>query len=351
MSSLTDMLSEEFDERFVRMRDSLARATKDLAKEKDRTDALTSAVYQAANDAAITFTLPKIKMPVFRSTKQAEVCVPMLSDTQLGKKTMTYDSDICAARVDRYADKIIELAEITRSHHPVKVCHVAFLGDMVEGETIFPGQHWLIDTSLFRQTMVNGPQILIAFLSKLLGAFEKVVVTCVDGNHGIEGGVRRSLHHPETNSDRMLYTFVQTVMEMNYPDRISFDIASFHDATEKNWYSIMEIGKYRALCIHGYEIKGNGPWHGLTLAKKVNGWAAGGIDEHFDDVFMGHYHSAGIIPLNRRKVYVNGSTESRNDYARQTLSAQSDPTQWTLFVHPEKGHITANYDVHLMEEN
>ena len=52
-------------------------------------------------------------------------------------------------RVLYYADKIIEIARIQRNSHPVKKICVFSLGEIVEGELIFPGQEHLIDSSLY----------------------------------------------------------------------------------------------------------------------------------------------------------------------------------------------------------
>lgn len=350
--SVHSIIDEEADEKYVEQREALARVTAALAKEKDRTADLTAAAYRGARDAASSLVIAKLITPkrVTHKTRAEEVCVPLLGDLQLGKLTSSYNSDVCEERVALYATKVVELADMQRSIAPVNKCHIVMLGDMVEGETIFPGQHFLLDSSLFMQAMVNGPRICINFINQMLGFFEEVEVTMVDGNHGVEGGLRGGKHHPQTNSDRMMYYFIKTVFEQ-YPadvrNRIKFNLAADKHETEKNWYAIVHEGDWSALAIHGYEIKGNGPWHGLTLAKKVNGWASGAIDEYFLDVLMGHWHQCGMIPLNKRKVYVSGSTESDNDYARQGLGAQSEPKQWDLFVSPSKGRVTAQYDVHL----
>jgi hypothetical protein len=46
-------------------------------------------------------------------------------------------------------------------------------------------------------------------------------------------------------------------------------------------------------------------------------------------------------------VWANGSTESTNTFAAETLAAQSDPSQWLLFVDPREGRVTASYGVDL----
>ena len=90
--------------------------------------------------------MPATPSPVNDSrTKGEEVAVAVLSDWQLAKVTPDYNSLICEERINKYADKVVSLTEIQRADHPVKDNHVWVLGDIVEGELIFPGQSFLID--------------------------------------------------------------------------------------------------------------------------------------------------------------------------------------------------------------
>ena len=101
------------------------------------------------------------------------------------------------------------------------------------------------------------------------------------------------------------------------------------------------------MLIHGDQIRGSMgfPWYGL--GKKVHAWASGGLPDTFDDVFMGHYHQMACVPLNHRTVWANGSTESTNTFAQETLAAQSSPAQWLLFVDPVAGTVESAYPVRL----
>ena len=62
---------------------------------------LVDAVYRAALTAAQAFTLPAVPPPVKdgRKDKVPETAVAILADWQLGKRTATYNSDVCAQRI------------------------------------------------------------------------------------------------------------------------------------------------------------------------------------------------------------------------------------------------------------
>src|SRR5690606_3245952 len=117
--------------------------------------------------------------------------------------------DVCEQRIELLCDKTERLVNIQRSDHPVRKLRVWMLGDIIEGELIFPGQPHLIDSSLYRQVTVDGPRICANYLRRMLALFEEVEVVCVIGNHGRLGGRASRDYNPETNADRMLYRILQ----------------------------------------------------------------------------------------------------------------------------------------------
>ena len=272
-----------------------------------------------------------------------EVAVALLSDLQTGKITPDYNTEVCRERVMRYAEKIVKITNVQRADHPIRHCVVPMLGDLVEGCDIFPGQQWLIDSTLYRQIFESTPSIIVDFLRYLLAHFDTVRVEAVQGNHGRIG--RKGVFGPEDNADRMVHRVIKLMMRDE--PRLTFNMAD--PVGERAWYKIAEIGEYKALLIHGDQIRGSMgfPWYGLS--KKVHSWASGGLgeDSSFTDVMMGHYHSIAMVPLNHRFAWANGSTESTNTFASEILAAQSRPAQWLLFVDPAAGRVTSQYVVQL----
>ncbi|MGW2207150.1 hypothetical protein [Streptomyces sp. NPDC001774] len=338
-----DAAAEDRIARLTRERDALARQLYDT---KHKQVDYLATVWEATTEAIGRLQIqpvpePELWSPAAQIDRSEEFCVALLSDLQTGKITPDYNSGVARDRVMRYARKIVHLAEIQRLHHPVRHCIVPMLGDMVEGVDIFPGQQWMIDSTLYDQLFNTTPALLADFMRFLLAHFETVTVHAVDGNHGRIG--RRGQYGPMDNADRMLYR----ILAMLLRDEPRFELKMTDPDGERNWYQVMELGNYSAMLIHGDQIRGHSgfPWYGL--GKKVNGWGSGGIPERFGDVFMGHYHQLGRIPLNQRSVWCNGSTESTNTFAAETLAAQSEPSQWLLFVDPDAGRVTASYGVDL----
>ena len=316
--------------------DSLQRR---LAREKDRTEAVVEAVYSAVADSIRALDIPPVEPPKKdRRTKGEEIAVLLLSDWQLGKRTPTYSSEVCEERIALLREKVDRLVEIQRADHPVKRICLFLLGDMIEGELIFPGQAHEVDSSLYRQVAVDGPRILGDTVRWALSRFEQVEVHAVPGNHGHIGGRSRRDMHPESNGDRMLYEITRQLV----PD------ADWHISGD--WWHVADLGeRSRFLLLHGDQVRGYAgiPWYGW--ARKVLAW--GSLSRiwpnmDFDHVVAGHFHTPVSLYLNGRRLWVNASTESHNPYALEQLAAAGEPAQWLLFVKPGKG-VTCEYLVNL----
>ena len=184
------------------------------------------------------------------------------------------------------------------------------------------------------------------FVTKMLENFEKVTFVGVIGNHGSIGGRARRDHDPETNADRMLYRIVELMFENE--KRISFNIPDGRG--ERHWYAIDSIGKYKSLLIHGDQFGSLSSFY--SFQKKVYGWKIGGIErkdndgnliDEFNDVYFGHFHTPTKMTFNTVQCRISGSPESTNTYAIEVLGAVGQASQPLMFVHPEKGIVTAEY--------
>lgn len=331
---------DEFDQQreIDELRQALQRQQRATARAKLKTDALVEAVYQAARDAAQAVgRAPAVTAPAKdRRRKDAEVALIHATDWQLGKQTAGYDIETCAERVMSFAERVCTLTDLQRSHHPVRHATVMFGGDMVEGVSIFPGQAYEVEAHLFEQ-LFTCAGLLEQFVRRLLVSFDTVDVVCEYGNHGRLG--RKGDMPSGDNIDRMAYRIAGDRFDLE--DRVSW-------RTTGDWYQIVEVGAYRALLVHGDEIKsfgGNTPAFGIL--RKANAWATG-VVEQFHDVYMGHFHTPMSLTMaNGGQVYVTGSPESENVYAAEFVAAKGKPSQRLHFIDPDVGRVTASYVVWL----
>ena len=318
------------------LREALKRAYAQNARLKHKTSELVAAVYQAAKDAAVAQPPIKVKPPAKDTRKgQPEVALVHCTDWQLGKRTVSYGSETCAARIERFIDKAIRITEIQRKHHPVEECVLLLGGDMVEGLGIFPGQSYEVDAQLYEQLFTTS-RIIASTVSKLAANFKSLRVVCEYGNHGRIG--RKGEMPAGDNVDRIAYEIARSQVKHLVKDWQSSDA----------WYQIFKVGNYRGLLVHGDEIKsfgGNTPAFGIL--RKVNAWA-GGVIEDFQDCYMGHWHTPMALTMsNGGRIFVTGSPESHNEYAREFVAATGIPSQRLHFIDPVKGRVAAEYVVWL----
>jgi len=319
------------------LRRALHREQTARAREKKGREELVEAVYSASKDAALLMG-PGVVIAPQKDTrrKSEEVALVHTTDWQLGKLTAGYSIETCQERIRTLASKVLTLTDIQRADHPVKRCHVFLGGDMVEGLGIFPGQAYEVQAHLFGQLFATA-SLIDELIRTLAANFEHVHVTAEYGNHGRLG--RKGEMPSGDNVDRMAYEIAK--------DRAS-NLKNVTWQMSANWYQIVEIGRYRALLVHGDEIKsfgGNTPAFGIL--RKCNAWATGVVPP-FQDVYMGHFHTPMSLTLaNGGRVFVTGSPESENVYAAEFVAAKGKPSQRLHFIDPVKARTTAEYTVWL----
>jgi len=314
------------------------RALRALAKREQATGELVEAVFQAAKDAALGMNIQKVATPKPDKRKgEPEHAILLVSDWQWGKITPTYNSEIAAVRVRELGEKVKRLVDIQRTAHPVRELHIHLLGDLVEGEDIFPGQAHLIDSGLYSQ-MFGAAEALARLVREMLAHFEKVKVVGVIGNHGRLG--RKGTFRPESNADAMMYR----IARMAVGEEKRLDWPETFTQGERHWYAVDNVLGKRWFLFHGDQVGGGFagfPWYGF--GKKLSGWRASVAE--FDYSVGAHFHTPTRMYLNGLTHWNGGSIESTNTFAQEQLAAAGEPCQWLLFQN-EKG-VTAEYLVRL----
>ena len=115
------------------MRAALGRAQRRLSKKVRDHDELVEAVYQAALDAGLG--VGKLPAPpkIDKRKRGDEVALIHLTDWQYGKRTESFNRDVCEERIRLVMERSINITDLHRSAIPVKECHLMLGGDMVEG--------------------------------------------------------------------------------------------------------------------------------------------------------------------------------------------------------------------------
>lgn len=320
------------------LRAANARLNRSNARLREKQADLVDAVYQGARDAGLAVGRPApITRPARDRRKGEEVALLHITDLQLGKRTVSYDSEVCKRRVGVAIDKAISITEIQRADHPVRRCHLILGGDLLENVTIFKKQAWEVDSGLYAQLFAAAKLVADSVLT-LLAHFEAVEVDEVWGNHG-RIGMKGELPS-EDNHDRILCRIAREML--GHQPRLKWD------EPEARWHKVIEIGNYRALLFHGDQVRGGGgqlPAYGIV--KKVTAWATG-VTEPFTDAYCGHYHQDMKLTIpNGGRVFMTPSTESDSEFAREFVAAKGRPGQRLHFINPRKGEVTGEYVIWL----
>ena len=320
--------------RLEELQKTCTRLQRQLAAAKHGSEEFVDAVFRAARDAALVVGAAKpIPVPAKgRRRKRPEAGLLHFTDWQLGKESEDYSSDICEARVGRAVEIACKLARIQREDHPVPDCHVMLGGDLVENVATFPLQAFEVDSTIFEQVFRAAALVERSVLT-LLGEFTSVEVWEVAGNHGRVG--RKGDYPRNDNFDRIVGRIARE--RLADQPRLTWHIP-------ESWYEIVSVGNYRALLVHGDQIRsfgGNVPHYGIS--KAANAWASG-VVEPFHDLYLGHMHQVLVTTMaGGGRAFMTGSTESGSEYAREFMRAKGSPSQRMHFIDPERGRVTAEY--------
>lgn len=340
-----DLMIEQ-DATVAELRQALVRTQKKLQKAQERTDELVEATIQACKDATIALgPIKPIEGPKSdKRRKRPEVALWHMTDWQGSKVTPSYNSEIMRQRVLDFTKKATKITEIQRQDHPVPNVVICFGGDMVEGLFNYPAQLWEIDLSLYDQ-YITVSRLIVDVIRQALATYEHVTVIAEWGNHGRVGSKRDNVPKSD-NFDRMCYELARQLLCSNesVAKRLTWDPLHGTEDIQK-----IEIGNYRALLMHGDEVGRSGFASPSAWQAAGNRWKAGAYGWDFQDIYLGHYHRHAQEPLSDGlgSVYWTGSTESDNRYARDSMAASGVPSQRLHFIDPERGRVTAAYQVWL----
>lgn len=325
------------------LRLALMRTQKELSKTKKNRDDFTQAVVQAAYDAMLSRgAVPAVPAAVKdKRIKKGEVALLHSTDWQLGKRTETYTSAECERLVKQSINKTIQITNILRADHPVKKIVLMLGGDIVENTTIFPSQPYEVDSDIMEQ-FIDASRILVDIVRILLANYEEVHVICEEGNHGRIGKFGELPKH--INWDKLTYMFAGQALKNE--KRLTWQMSN--DDIKR-----VTIGNYRALLIHGDEIR----WGtASTIVRFADRWASGAykfIDEldnikkkfDFRDLYIGHYHQhqSWNMANGEGSVFMSAAVETGNSYARDLLASNGEPSQRLHFVDPIRGRVTSEH--------
>lgn len=323
--------------------DRIAKQQADLARAEDVERILREAVEAAVapiprdRSGRKPYSAPKSKT-------EPELVMLELSDLQIGQVVRpdevaglnTYDTGVFCERLDLLVRKVLALTEIERNGRPIHHLVVNILGDIVEGEAVFPGQAFEID--------VDGLQQVLLAVDRLAGAiatfaqhFERVSCYCVAGNHGRVG--RKGQHSQRLNLDRLAYVMLQRAL-------------AEHDNV---WFAISDGALLAYECptgtthvlMHGDQVRS---WNGVPYYAMDR--AASRVSDlllrRVRYLHLGHHHAAAQVPGVACERILNGSFVGTSNFSANRLLVGDVPRQWFYGI-DSAGERTWTYDIRLAD--
>lgn len=251
-----------------------------------------------------------------------EVAVLVLSDLHFGKKNKFYNLEISLQRFNTLIDNAIKVLKRQKQAVNIKKLQILFVGDIIDGENIYPTHAHHVDQHALNQIFLTAPTV-VARIAELAEMFEDGVdISCVRGNHG-----RTTKQNHEDNNYDVFYYHTLRLALSNNPN-IRFNIAG--------WYDVVDVNQVKILVFHGHQIKMtlNLPWYGITT--RISRWASTEKIGDFDIAVCGHFHTLSNLSWNSKKVITNGTIVDGDDFALEYIGLESSQTQALFGVHPKR---------------
>lgn len=322
------------------LQDELAAVRKRLAKAEAMPEILASAIGSIVpplqRERAVR---PKVT-PKKLLSAEPEVAFLCVSDAQAGQRVdpddvmglNAYGIEEFRRRARLLTEKTVSLLELERATRPIDELCVLFLGDLVEGDQIFPGQQFEVDCEVLQQ-VVSCMDEFAAMLTTFAAYMPQVSVYAVPGNHG-----RASKRGASTmNYDALLYTLLPRLLSEH--ENVWFAPAG------PRMVAFEKPAGQRHVITHGDQVRAwmNIPFYGLDrAAQRLQNLT----HLPLDCLWIGHHHSAVSIPGPTERV-VNGSMVGSSKYSVEDLMVGDIPRQW-LIGWGEHGR-TWSYDIRLAE--
>jgi len=287
--------------------------------------------------------LPPDKL-FFKKKNEAEEAVLLWSDSQVGQFVDqkesgglgSYSVDIFLERLDFLKVSLKKIFEIHLDNTPYPVFNIFFLGDIIEGSTIFPGQERQTDLHAVRQIMFAVDKIaeFVAWAAALYPW--QVKCFCVVGNHGRIG--KKGEQSPLNNLDLVVYWVLAE--KLKHFTNVQFNIS-------QSWWMLVERMKHIFLLVHGDDVRAwmGIPYYGLERSESRYQRMMLDSNAGFHYFCCGHHHQEATI---KSRIFMNGNWVGGSELSMKTMQVATPPTQLLFSVHPLFG-VTWERNIQLQD--
>ena len=251
--------------------------------------------------------LPKLKTTIKKakkSKKKKNMTVElMLSDIHYGKKTDTFNLEVCRSRMRELSYVFLSEIKQKQSTFNVESIILAMLGDMIESAS-FHGMESMAGSEFGNSQQVQEA-IESLFYDLLLPVAElgiPIKIPCVPGNHD-RSELKKTMNNPGINNlSWIIYKMLEALTKAHKLKNVEFIIT-------KGSYLLLEVYNSNILYEHGDEVKNTAKNTILNHIEKRGRQ----LKKQVHMIRLGHYHE--FICYNRGHIIINESVCGQDSYA------------------------------------
>ncbi|MDX2221136.1 MAG: hypothetical protein SFV21_00215 [Rhodospirillaceae bacterium] len=250
-----------------------------------------------------------------------------------------FNLEIARQRLVRAAERTLDLCLHHMTNPRYEQIVVMLGGDLVSGDI-----HDLRETN--DGTTPAAVRFFVTHMAEVLrqlaGAFKRVIVISVPGNHGRTTEKPIHKRSAEDSWDTLIAWWLESLFAGD--ERLKFFTPPSGDA-------LFTVYGRKYFLTHGDKIGSGGgqgfigPAATITRGMKKIVDSYNSIGEMIESVFVGHFHTAMELEYG----FANGCLPGFSEYAKGMRPRIHRPSQWLLFAHPKHG-ITARWKVYLDEQ-
>lgn len=245
-----------------------------------------------------------------RARSHKESLVVVMSDTHIGRKVVNLDGEVLF-NMEIGLKRIYNTAEIACNLLPASKLNdidevvIMLIGDLVDGEGIFPHQELLLEVHAAQQVS-KVTKALWKMTTDFKSEFPLVRIVTTKGNHG------RSQSSPEANWDNMIFQQLELLTDMTADPNLTI-------CNRYGEYNTVNIKGWKGLLRHKAPVQSDSS----GAIAKYAGWH--GIHQ-WDFFCYGHFHHWGVGTWQSKPIFRNGSLMGGDDYS-ETFGFSDEPTQ------------------------
>ncbi len=289
----------------IREQKEVNKYVNELEKKLSEKELFEKQILSAIKEAIQSIKIEKLSIPKLKKDhkKRKMTLELMLSDIHYGKKTKTFNLDVCRARMKQLISVLLQEIEDNNKLYNVEKVIVALLGDIIESYTMHG-----IESSLGCE-FGNAKQMHSAIESlykdvmiPIAATGLQIEVPCVTGNHDRTEHSRTFNDPGLNNMTWVIYNSLKDLCEASGMTNVKF-----HIPTES--YVVLDIYNNQCLYEHGDNTKANtkNAFEALLNNRSKQ------VGKVIDFARFGHYHEFACY--DRGRIIVNESVCGQDSYA------------------------------------